>query len=345
MAAQHIPSPRMASNTPWSRSTTAPRRLPPGLQRPQPLLPGCCCQLWTHCLWHHWAAPSSPLAKRDPCPAGIKEESPHPPSPPQSPWAEDSGPGRGHPSSVMETPLSPVQCSSVTRFMSDCNTPGLPVHHQLPELTQTHVQWVGDAIEPSHPLSSRPLLLPASIIPSIRVFSNELVLPIRWPKYWSFSFSTRSSNDYSGLISFTMNCLDLLAVQGTLKSLLQHHSSKASTLWCSAFFIVQLSHPYMTTGKAIALTRWTFKVMSLLFNMLSRLVIAFLPRSKHSWVTNCSDFGARTPSLTLSCGRTWARHPGHIDHTLYRWGVGGSALPTVPAPPSPTPVSPSGASA
>ena len=129
----------------------------------------------------------------------------------------------------------------------------------------------------------RPLLLPPSIFPSLRVFSNESVLCIRWPKYCSFRFSISSSNEYSGLISFRMHRLDLHAVQGTLKSLLQHHSSKASILWRSAFFIVQLSHPYMTTGKTIASTRQTFvgKVMSLLFNMLSRLVIAFLPRSKH----------------------------------------------------------------
>ena len=132
-----------------------------------------------------------------------------------------------------------------------------------------------------------PLFLP-SIFPSIRVFSNESVLRIRWPKYWSFSFSISPSNEYSGLISFKMDWLDLLAVQGTLKSLLQHHSSKASILRHSAFFMVQLSHPHMTTGKTIALTTRTFvgKVMSLLFNMLSRLVIAFLPRSKHliSWL-------------------------------------------------------------
>ena len=127
-----------------------------------------------------------------------------------------------------------------------------------------------------------PLLLPPSIFPSIRVFSDESVLCIRWPKYWSFSFSISPSNEYSGLISFTMDWLELLAAQGTLKSLLQHHSSKAWILQCSAFFIVQLSHPYMTTGKTTALTRRTFvgKVMSLLFNMLSGLVIAFLPRSK-----------------------------------------------------------------
>ena len=128
-----------------------------------------------------------------------------------------------------------------------------------------------------------PLLLPPTIFPSIRVFSNESVLRIRWPKYWSFSFSTSLSNDYPGLISFRMDWLDLLAVQGTLNSLLQHHSSKASILQYSAFFMVQLSHPYMTTRNTIALTRWTFvsKVMSLLFNRLSGLVIAFLPRSKH----------------------------------------------------------------
>ena len=128
-----------------------------------------------------------------------------------------------------------------------------------------------------------PLLLPPSIFPSISVFSNQSVLRIRWPKYWSFSFNISLSNEYSGLILFRMDRLDLSAVRGTLKSLLQHHSSKASILQRSAFFIAQLSHPYMTTGKTVALTRRTFvgKVMSLLFNMLSRLVIAFLPRSKH----------------------------------------------------------------
>ena len=160
----------------------------------------------------------------------------------------------------------------------DCSTSGFLVHHQLPELAQTHVHQVGDAIQPSHPLS---FPSPPFIFLSIRVFSNESVLHIRWPNYWSFSFSISPSNEHSGLI-FRMDWLDLLAVQGTLKSLLQHPSSKASILWCSAFFIVQLSHPYMTTGKTRALTRWTFvgKVTSLLFNMLSRLVITFLPRSK-----------------------------------------------------------------
>ena len=140
-----------------------------------------------------------------------------------------------------------------------------------------------------HLILCRPLLLPPSVNPSIKVFSNESVLCIRWPKYWSFSFSISPSNEYSGLISFRVDRLDLLAVQGTLKSLLQHHSQKASILWRSAFFTVQLSHPYMTTRKTIALTRQTFvgKVMSLLLNMLSRLVITFLQRSKHlliSWL-------------------------------------------------------------
>ena len=135
----------------------------------------------------------------------------------------------------------------------------------------------------SHLILCRPLLLTPSIFPSIRVFSNESVLHIKWPKYWSFSFNISPSKEYSGLISFRMDWLDLLAVQRTLKSLSQHHSSKTSILWCSAFFIVQLSHSYMTTVKTIVLTRWTFvgKVMSLIFNMLSRLVITFLPRSKH----------------------------------------------------------------
>ena len=135
----------------------------------------------------------------------------------------------------------------------------------------------------NHLILCRPLLLLPSIFPSIRLFSNEPVLCIRWPKYWSFSFNISSSDEHSELISFRMDWLDLLAVQGTFKSLLQHYSSKVSILWCSAFFIVQLSHPYMTTGKTIALTRRTFggKVMSLLFNRLSKLVITFLPRSKH----------------------------------------------------------------
>ena len=151
----------------------------------------------------------------------------------------------------------------------------------------------------SHLILCRPLLLLPPIPPSIRVFSSESALHIRWPKYWSFSFNISPSNEHPGLISFRMDWLDLLAVQGTLKSILQHHSSKASILWHSAFFIVQLSHPYMTTGKTTALSRQTFvgKVMSLLFNMLSRLVITFLPRSKSfnftAANTICSNFGAQ----------------------------------------------------
>ena len=144
----------------------------------------------------------------------------------------------------------------------DCSPPGFPVHHQLQSLLKLTSM---ESVMPSnHLILCRPLLLPPSVFPSIRVFSNESVLHIRWPKYWSFIFSIGPSNEYSGLISFRMEWLDLLAVQGTLKSLLQHHSSKASILPHSAFFIVQLSHPYMTTGKTIALTRWTFvdKVVS-----------------------------------------------------------------------------------
>ena len=170
----------------------------------------------------------------------------------------------------------------------DCSTPGLPFHHQLLKLMSTE-----SVMPSSHLILYRPLLLLPPIPPSIRVFSNESTLSMRWPKYWSFSFSIIPSNKHPELISFRMDWLDLLAFQGTLKSLLQHHSSKASILWRSAFFIVQLSHPYMTTGKTIALTRRTFvgKVMSLLLNMLSRLVITFLARSKRlliSWLQSPS---------------------------------------------------------
>ena len=180
----------------------------------------------------------------------------------------------------------------------DCSTPGLPVHHQLPEFTQTHVhcQWC-------HPtISCRPLLLLPSIFPSTRVFSNEAALRIRWLKYCSFSFNISPSNEHPGLISFRMDWLDLLPVQGTLKNLLQHHSSKALILQHSAFFIVQLSRPYMTTGKTIALTRWTFvgKVMFLLFNKLSRLVITFLPRNKNlliSWLQSPSAVILEPPKI------------------------------------------------
>ena len=151
-----------------------------------------------------------------------------------------------------------LSCSVVPDTLDpmNCSMPGLPVHHQLPEFTQTHIHRVGDAIQPS--ILCCPLLLLPSIFHSIRVFSSESALCIRWPKYWSFSFSISPSNEYTGLISFTIDWFDLLATQGTLKSLLQHHSSKASILWHSAFFIVQLSHPCMTTGKTTALTRRTF---------------------------------------------------------------------------------------
>ena len=188
------------------------------------------------------------------------------------------------------------QFSSVTQSCltlwnpTDCSTPGLPVHHQLPKLAQTYVHWAGDAIQPSHPLSSPSP--PASNLSSIRIFSNESVLPIRWPKYWSFSFSISPFNEYSGMISIKIDWFDLLAVQRILTSLHQHHSSKASFPWCSAFFMVQFSYPYITTRKTIALIRdYVGKVMSLIFNMLSSLVIAFLPRSKRlliSWLQSPS---------------------------------------------------------
>ena len=164
--------------------------------------------------------------------------------------------------------------------LMNCSMPGLPVHHQLQSPPKP--ESIESVMPSNHLILCCPLLLLPSIFPRIRVFSSESALRIRWPKYWSFSFNISPSNEHPGLISFRMDWLDLLSVQGTLKSLLQHHSSKASILLHSAFFIVQLSHPYMTTGKTIALTRRTFvgKVMSLLFNILSRLVITFLPRSE-----------------------------------------------------------------
>ena len=186
----------------------------------------------------------------------------------------------------------------------DCSTPSFPVLHHLPELAQTRVHWVGDAIQSSCPLlSPSPLAINLS---SVRIFSNESALHIWSPKYWSFSFRINLSNKFSGLISFRIDWFDLLAVQGTLKSLLQHHSSKASILQCSAFFIVQLSHPYMTTGKTIALTLWTFvdKVLSLLFNTLSRFVIAFLPRSKGlliSWLQSLSTVLLEPKKIVFHC--------------------------------------------
>ena len=171
----------------------------------------------------------------------------------------------------------------------------------------------------NHLILCRLLLLLPSIIPSIRVFSNESALCMRWPKYWSFSFNISPSNEHPGLISFKTDWLDLLAVQGTLKSFIQHHSSKSSILWCSAFFIVQLSHPYMTTGKTITLTRWTFvdKVMSLLFNMLSTLVITFLPKKKHlliSWL--------QSPSAVILEPRKIVSHCFHCFPIYFPWSDG-----------------------
>ena len=193
-------------------------------------------------------------------------------------------------------PLSSVQLlSRVWLFV----TPWITARQASLSMTNTQSSRKLTSIElvmpSSHLILCRPLLLLSSIPPSIRVFSNESALHMRWPKYWSFSFSISLSNEHPGLISFRMDWLDLLAVQGTLKSLLQHHSWKASVLQPSAAFIVQLSHPYMTTGKTIALTRWTFvgKVMSLLLNMLSRLAITFLPRRKHlliSWLHHLQWF-------------------------------------------------------
>ena len=209
-----------------------------------------------------------------------------------------------HPVPEAGSVRSRVQFSSNSLWPMDCSMPGFPVHHQLLELAKTYVHQVGNAIQPSH--ASRPLLLLPSIIPSISVPFNESVLRIRWPKYWSFSFRISPSNEHSGLISFRMDWFDLLAVQGTLKSLLQHHSSKASILQRSAFFIVQLSHPYMTMWITITLTRQTFvgKVMSLLFSMLSRLVIAFLPRNKRlliSWLQSPSAVILEPPKIKSLC--------------------------------------------
>ena len=182
----------------------------------------------------------------------------------------------------------------------DCRTPGFPVHHQQSELAQTHVHWVGDAIQPSHPLwSPSP---PACNLSQPQDLFQWVSSSSQVNKYWSFNFSMNPSNAYSGLTSFRMDWLDLLELKGTLKSLFQHHSSKAPILWHSAFFTVQLSHPYMTTGKAVALTRWTFvgKVMYMLFNMLSRLVIAFLPKRKClliSWLQSPSAVILEPPKI------------------------------------------------
>ena len=190
---------------------------------------------------------------------------------------------------LLVSQLCPTLCDPM-----ECSTPGFPVLYYLPEFTQP--MFIDSVMPSNHLILCHPLLLLPSIFPSIRIFSNESVLCIRWPKYWSFSFNISPSKEIPGLISFRMDWLDLLAVQGTLKSLPQHHSSKASVLWLSTFIMVQLSHPYITTGKTIALTRWTFvdKVISLLLNMLSRLVIIFLPRNKRllmSWL--------QTPSAVI----------------------------------------------
>ena len=202
--------------------------------------------------------------------------------------------------------LFTVQFSSVAQWcLTFCDhmnhsMPGLPVHQQLLEFTQTHVH---KSVMPSnHLIFSCPLLFLPSNFPSIRVFSNESTLRMRRPKYWSFSLSISPSNEHPGLVSFRLDWLDLLSVQGTLKSLLQHHSSKASILQYSAFFTVQLSHSFMTTCKTTALTRWTFagKVISLLFNILSRLVITFLPRSKRlliSWLESQSAVILELPKI------------------------------------------------
>ena len=201
------------------------------------------------------------------------------------------------------TGISSVQSLSCVQFFL---TPWTAAHQASLSITNSpsllKLMSIESVMPSNHLILCRPLLLLPSLFPNIRVFSNESVLHIRWPKYWSFSFSISPSNECSGLISFMMDWLDLLAVQGTLKSLLQHHSSKASILWGSAFLIVQFSRPYMTTGKTIALTTQTFvgKVMSLLFNLLSRLVITFLPRSKCHFmaaVTICSDFGAHKAKI------------------------------------------------
>ena len=200
-------------------------------------------------------------------------------------------------------------CCNLTSVQFSCSvfvTPWTAAHQASLSITNSWSLLKFMSIElvmPSnHLILCHPLLLPPSIFPSIRVFSNESVLHIRWPKYWNFSFGISPSNEYSGLVSFGIDWLDLLTVQGTLKSLLQNHSSKASVLWHSAFFIVQLSHPYMTTGKTTALTRWTVvgKVMSLLLNILSRLIITFLPRSKSlliSWLQSPSAVILEPPKL------------------------------------------------
>ena len=206
--------------------------------------------------------------------------------------------GKGHQSVNLVAQSCLTLCDPMDYSMSS-----FPVHHQLLDLLK--LMSIELVMLFSNLILYRPLLLLPSTFPSIRVFSKESILCLRWPKHWSFSFSISSSNEYSGLISFRMDWFDLLAVQGTLKSLLQHHSSKASILWCSIFFTVQLSHSYVTTGKTIALTRQTSvgNVMSLLFNKLSRLVITFLPRSKHlliSWLQSPSAVILEPQKISMS---------------------------------------------
>ena len=218
----------------------------------------CQCRRCKRHGFHPWVTKIPWRRKWQPTPAFL---------PGKPPWTEEPGElhspwGRKESDMTKRLSTDRHQFSSVTQSYStlwnpmDCSMPGVPVHHQLPEFTQTHVHWVSDAIQ--HLILCHPLLLLPPIPPSIRVFSNESNLRTRWPKYWSFNFSISPSNEHSGLNSFRMDWLDLLAVQGTFKSLLQHHSSKASILRRPAFFTVQLSHPYMTTGKTIALTRRTF---------------------------------------------------------------------------------------
>ena len=206
----------------------------------------------------------------------------------------------------------------------DCSMPGFPVLYYLPELAWTHVHWVSDVIQASHPLL--PSYHPLSIFVSTWVFSNDTALCIRWPKHWSFSFSISPSNEYPGLISVRIDWFYLLAIQGAFKSSSPAYSSKASILWRSTFFMVQLSHLHMTTGKTTALTIQTFvgKVMSLLFNMLSRLVLTFHPRSKHllislrmAAVTICSDFGAQKNKI---------RHCFHFSPIYLPWSDGTDAM-------------------
>ena len=217
-----------------------------------------------------------------------------------------------------------VQFSSVqSSVLSDSATPWVAAYQAFLSITNSRsllkLMSIESVMPSSHLILCRPLLLLPSIPPSIRVFSNESTLHMRWPKYWSFSFSIIPSKEHPGLISFKMDWLDLLVVQGTLKSLLQHHSSKTSILWPSAFFTVQLSHPYMTTGKTIALTRQTIvgKVTSLLLNMLSRLVITFLPRSKHLFIS-----WLQSPSVWFWSPQNKVFHCFHCFPIYLSWSDG-----------------------